>query len=129
MHTCLEMATHLTLITFNTPDGLSFNHTLVKNTSFYFSTHMGSYSQPNFEGPAFLLALFHSSNPPPSRSNVLTCIPSSTHPLWDSASSLVHRLVFDSDTIGNSTRLSLVDIVLFGFFFLDFPSRFLKCVW
>ena len=47
-------------------------------------------------------------------------------PLRGSASSLAHLPVSGSDTICNSPSLLLAYIVLFGFFFSGFPSRFLK---
>ena len=50
----------------------------------------------------------------------------SCHLLWGSASSLAHRLVFDSDSICNGPSPPLADIVLFGLFPFGFPLKVIK---
>ena len=48
--------------------------------------------------------------------------------LQGSASSLTHRSMYCCDIICNSSSPSLAGIVVFEFFFLNFPSKFLKHV-
>ena len=73
-------------------------HTLIKNVSFFFSTDMWSY------------------NPPPLEPSVFVDTPPSVHLLSGSAYSLANCLVFDFDTICNSSSLPIIDIILFGLF-------------
>ena len=80
----------------------------------------------SFQGPTFLLATVWCL--PSLGLSVLTGTPPDVHPLQGSTSLLAHRPVFGSDTICNSPRPPLTDIVLFRFSLSDFPARFLKHV-
>ena len=107
-------------------------HTLIKSVSFSSPTDVRSPSL----GPSvlastrsFLQSMLdpHQIHPLRGPASLLAHRLMST-PLWNSASSLTHRSMFGSDTICNGPSPLLVDIVLFGLYFSDFPTRFLKRV-